>query len=111
MLADSIINLGWLALRPMFTSILRRYPQLGESLCQGRIFTALNASRGTYEPLEEIEDSSDAQNLTTLPNLQTRKLSRSSLPEPDAPPHHLINNRISTLGFVLSIVLCILAVH
>ena len=111
MLADSVVNLGWLALRPMITSILRRHPHMGESLRQGRIFAILNASRGTYAPLEEIEDSSDAQTLTTIPNLQTRKLSQSSIPEPDAPPHQLINNRISTIGFILSIVLCILAVH
>ncbi|MCJ1477390.1 hypothetical protein MMC13_006061 [Lambiella insularis] len=100
MLADSIVNLGWLVLRPTLYYASRYIHELPSRL-KDRSFPSSASSRGTYAPLT-----------TTLSTSRDRPSKESdSLPEPDAPPEHLISNRIVYLGLLASIGLCVAATH
>ncbi|KZF25227.1 oligopeptide transporter-like protein [Xylona heveae TC161] len=142
MLVDSIISLGWLALRPVVTHGSRFMKGIHQSIRQDGLVPTLKASLPTkgykYMQLNNGDSETDA-----LANRQpTDALRRESsahetgedgthrpiparapssypgmhepvdeLPEVDAPPEHLISNRVVVIGLVVSIAFCIIAIH
>lgn len=108
MLADSLVSLGWLILRPLISYSRRYGPALRRKLRERSwkdIFTFkfLYDDSTSYAPLgSETFDPSDP--IASIKN-------DSSQNEIDAPPEHLVSNRTTIIGLVLSLVLCIGAVH
>ncbi|KAL9610064.1 MAG: hypothetical protein Q9167_005201 [Letrouitia subvulpina] len=99
MLADSVINLGWLALRPLiqygplFMSEFRERARRGEL---SKIFRLNYLSKGSYTVLSSSDESSNRKPKTV-----------SDEPEIDAPPSQLVSNRLVLFLLVLSIAFCI----
>ena len=112
MLADSVVSLGYIALRPLFMhggeymGEARRYIKRGD---WKRLRQIIARDQG-YSPVAGSHEASTTLEYTgpmssTYPNGQSDD--DKDLPEPDAPPEHLISNRTVWIGLVLSIVLCI----
>lgn len=104
MLADSVVSLGWLLLRPLIFYGPSYYHQARERWQKDSLLSVFHFDRltkGDYTALM----SSDNQGLR--PNDQ--ELSEAA--EPDAPPHHLVSNKTVTILFTLSIVICVLAIR
>ena len=102
MLADSVVSLGWLLLRPIILHSPMWYAQLrGKIRGQGHTNTLAPShhSPASYTPLARSET-----NLTI-------KTATDFSPEPDAPEHHLVSNRTTLIFFILSIIICILALR
>jgi len=101
MLADSIVSLGWLLLRPIvqygptiYTTNLTQIRRNGFS----SLFHLPTQSQGSYTLLRPT-----ATNSPTNPP-------KPSDPEPDAPPHHLVSTRTFLSLFTLSLLLCLFAI-
>ena len=96
MLADSVVNLGWLMLRPLIHNVPSYFETLKERYRQGR-FSALN--RGDYTALTP-RSTSDSKALRT-----------NESAEPDAPAHQLVSGRTIHTVLILSILLCIFSIR
>jgi OPT family oligopeptide transporter len=106
MLADSIINLGWLIVRPLVAIVRLYYPTAKETFYSHtwRELLTLNISSQThYTSLSS--GGTPANPITAV------KQHLASSSEPDAPPEHLISTRTTLIGLVASLVLCVVAVH
>ncbi|OAL52309.1 OPT superfamily oligopeptide transporter [Pyrenochaeta sp. DS3sAY3a] len=105
MLADSLINLGWLVVRPLI-GIGRLYlPTLKETFQSHTWKELFTLNITTKQRYERLSDGTPANPLTAI------KHHLAEGAEPDAPPEHLISNRTTTIGMIASLVLCIIAVH
>ncbi|KAJ4360567.1 OPT super [Didymosphaeria variabile] len=105
MLADSLVNLGWLALRPLLAIGKLYYPpakEIYDTHTWKQIFT-LNITR--QPAYTQLSDGTSANPIAAM----KQYLSEDS--EPDAPPEHQISNRTTTIGLILSLVACIAGVH
>ncbi|CAF9913069.1 MAG: hypothetical protein ALECFALPRED_008622 [Alectoria fallacina] len=96
MLADSIVSLGWLLLRPLILYAPSYFDTLRERYRRGRLSSL---RRGDYTAL--------APSSTSDP--KTSKGEED--PEPDAPAHHLVSNKTVLILLVLSIILCIFSIR
>ena len=96
MLADSLVSLGWLVLRPLIHYAPSYFETLRERYRQGRL-SAL--SRGEYTVLAP-RSTSDSK---TLHNKEAA--------EPDAPAHHLISNTTILVLLIVSILLCMFSIR
>ena len=96
MLADSVVSLGWLILRPLILYAPPYFGTLRERYRRGHL-SALK--RGDYTALapSSRSDSKSSQD--------------NGAAEPDAPAHHLVSNKTVLILFILSIVLCIFAIR
>ncbi|PSK54776.1 hypothetical protein B9Z65_3865 [Elsinoe australis] len=108
MLADSIISLGWLVLRPSINLAKEYAPRVRDSYRRGTLgqdmHRILRPDRlKDYAPIP-IPGSSEGSD--GLP-----KKSADSESEPDAPPEHLIGVRTTVVGLILSLIVCVGAVH
>ena len=104
MLADSIVSLGWLILRPVIQHSPHYVREVREHIKSGNYSSLLGlsspSSKGAYTPLSDTISASQAPDQKP-----------TSLSEPDAPPEHLVSNRVVYLGLFASIALCIGATH
>jgi OPT family oligopeptide transporter len=104
MLADSLVSLGWLILRPIILygpSFVRHCKQsVKDSNLRNILKFDSNASKG-YAAVSGSEDV----DTPTVAKFQAAQ------EEADAPPHHLISARTTWIGLVLSLGLCVGAVH
>jgi uncharacterized oligopeptide transporter (OPT) family protein len=101
MLADSLVNLGWLILRPLFRYLTTQLPSWRD----------FKASNNWKELL--ISSFSDTTQYTALRGDDTAS-SRTSIyssTEDRAHPQHLISHKITIIGLVLSCIACIGGVH
>lgn len=108
MLADSLVSLGWLVLRPLISYGRIYLPKLRETLHEHtwkEILTLNIRFRKGYSLL------SDGSSPNSTDPVTASKHHLSSDAAPDAPPAHLISNRTTVIGLVLSLGLCIIAVH
>ena len=114
MLADSLVNLGWLILRPIIkyspywmASLRERFSFEDSSsmTSPGAVYMRLRDS-ATATGIEESEESS-------LRHRSNTKMTEAQddVSEPDAPPEHLVSNKVVIIGFCLSIVFCVIGVH
>ena len=102
MLADSIVSLGWLVLRPLILYGPELYAGLRERITHhgfASLFHIVRDDKGNYTPLTPSQTHSST------------KASKEMDPEPDAPPHHLVSNRTTLILFVLSIIVCIVSIR
>ena len=100
MLADAVVNLGWLVLRPA-------------------IFYGPQFAKDTKERYKQSYDVKEFvwSHLSSSPHDYSRvgdegnsKRERDDMPD-DAPPHHLISGRAVSIWLVISLVLCVVCVH
>jgi len=116
MLADSVISLGNIALTPLvkhrgeilgdIRSIIRKWDW------KGLLHIGSGKAGGAYAPLQEeastpLEEA--GPNSQEGPALSDEEI--KALPEPDAPPEHLVNNRTVWIGLVLSMVFCVTSIR
>ncbi|OCT49010.1 putative oligopeptide transporter [Cladophialophora carrionii] len=107
MLADAIVNLGWLILRPTI-----RY---GPDWVQAAKEHYSNSS-SWYELLLGKQVTGYIA-LATTPSVSqspsTTKATRTPSDEPpdDAPPHHLVSNRTVAILLPLTLVICVVCIH
>lgn len=114
MLADSIISLGWLVLRPLITRGPRWYNEARERLRNGGVCKCLGlrkSGRGSYTALGSSEHSVSHLLRSRSTSQTKRKLEMDEIPELDAPPAHLVPNRVVLALLILSIAFCILAIR
>jgi len=105
MLADSLVSLGWLLLRPVVTVVRAYYPTAKENFQSHtwkEIFTLNITSKPQYTQLSDG---------TSVNPLEAIKQHLAEGNEPDAPPEHLVSNRTTIIGLIASLVLCVIAVH
>ncbi|KAL3421054.1 OPT oligopeptide transporter [Phlyctema vagabunda] len=116
MLADSVISLGYIALRPI---IVHGPEYLGgiSYKIQKRDWKGL-LNIGPINDPQGYSAIADGEEVAT-PLTQTFSSSGDALaaqklmdlPEPDAPPEHLVSNSTVTVGLILSIIFCILCIR
>ena len=111
MLADSLVNIGWLVLRPLISNGPQWAAGLRDAVHHGS-FPLVSNSKGNYAPLTPVPNHSQGTSSYRVDALDHgAKHPGNDLPEPDAPPEHLVSNRIVYPGFLVSIIICIAAVH
>lgn len=105
MLADSLVSLGWLVLRPLISIGRLYYPTAKETFRSHtwRELLTLNITR--KQRYTQLNSDTTEGPITTI----KRHLAAGE--EPDAPPEHLISNRTTILGLIGSLILCVIAVH
>ncbi|KAL1598979.1 OPT superfamily [Paraconiothyrium brasiliense] len=105
MLADSLVSLGWLGLRPLL-AIGRLYYPPAKEIYDTHTWKQLLTLDITRQPAyTQLSDGTSANPITAI----KQHLSEDS--EPDAPPEHQISNRTTIIGLILSLVACIAGVH
>jgi len=99
MLADAVVNLGWLVLRPTIyygpqfvRSTTTRYRQSSDF--KDFVLSHIYKSNQDYSRVDVQEHSKIA-----------------SEPPEDAPPHHLISNKAVAIWLPISMILCVVCVH
>ncbi|KAL5115887.1 OPT superfamily [Pleosporales sp. CAS-2024a] len=108
MLADSLVSLGWLILRPVISMGKLYYPTAKETFqthSWKQLFTLNLARKHRYTQLSSDTSATQGPPMTAI----KRHLAQGQ--EPDAPPEDLISNRTTIIGLIASLVLCVVAVH
>ncbi|EKD14645.1 OPT oligopeptide transporter [Drepanopeziza brunnea f. sp. 'multigermtubi' MB_m1] len=117
MLADSVISLGYIALRHVVMNSGGFMTEVRQSI-RRRDWKALfqiglsKPTRGYTAITGEGEDAPTplAENGPNLTGFATTEEIKD-LPEPDAPPEHLVNDSTFWVGLVLSIVFCVASIR
>lgn len=118
MLADSIISLGFIALKPVVLHggdyAVNTYSRLKKGEWKTLLdFIPGQSSKG-YAPVSGGEVSSTALTRTSSSHDDLTDISSEDikdLPEPDAPPEHLVSNKTVWIGLTLSILFCIATIR
>lgn len=120
MLADSIINLGYIALRPLiihgpgYVGEARRKIKRGDWKGLLQVDVKKSSSKG-YAPLTggdaNANAGTDRDSQDESRDLSLALVDTKSLPEPDAPPEHLVNNMTVWVGLIISIVFCVASIR
>ena len=100
MLADSVVSLGWLLLRPVILHGPHYLAQMREHIKHNSVpslFHNTGRSKGAYTVL-----SSPSSPTPSRPEVDE---------EPDAPNEHLVSTRTTLILFIFSVILCVIAVH
>jgi OPT family oligopeptide transporter len=105
MLADSLVSLGWLLLRPLI-AIVRLYYLTAKDTFQSHTWRELFTLNITHKQRYTQLNSDTTEGPVTAIK---RHLAEGQ--EPDAPPEHLISNRTTIIGLIGSLILCVVAVH
>lgn len=105
MLADSLISLGWLILRPSIALARIYYPTVRDNFRRHTWTDIFTFNTSINQGYSQLNDGSSANPITAI----KRHLAEEG--EPDAPPEHLISTRTTVVGLILTIVICIIAVH
>jgi len=112
MLADAIVSLGWLILRPTITLVRTYGPAARESFARGTwredIRKMTTQSMRGYSPVHMDEPGSPTEENH---NGLLKATSTNNIPEPDAPSEHQIGVKTTVVGLFLSLVVCVAAVH
>lgn len=114
MLADSIISLGWLILRPLIEHGPRWYHEAREHLGSNtirRFFSFQQAGRGSYTALEASERLGSNDLRSRSASNSRRRTGKDEPIEMDAPPEHLVPNRVVLGLLILSVAFCVLAIR
>ena len=98
MLADAIISLGWLLLRPTIEHGPALFAMLRQKSKDEGFASLFHLSSYQHAKYQPLQNSSDPQKL-------------EDVPEPDAPSNHQVSNRLVAILFVLSVIICIFAVR
>lgn len=118
MLADSVVNIGWLALRPLIRYGPQWMASVRDTAHHGDLRSVMTP-KTIYSRLQNSDTSTSMSHLnpdhtqeaSDALHHDTLKAAVEDLPESDAPPEHLVNNWIVFGGFVVAIGLTIAGVH
>ncbi|RDL37230.1 Uncharacterized protein BP5553_04663 [Venustampulla echinocandica] len=118
MLADSVVSLGYIGLQPLVRYGPRYIRQARRKITKGGWrgllqIGAVKSKRG-YAPLTGREEVPTPLAETGSRTPEAASLSEediNNLPEPDAPPEHLVNTSTVWIGLVLSIVFCVFTIR
>jgi OPT family oligopeptide transporter len=105
MLADSLISLGWLVLRPLIAYSRAYYPTSKEIFLSHSWKELFTFNITTKQSYTQLPNGASTNPVTAI----KQHLAEDN--EPDAPPEHLISTRTTVISLVLSLILCIVAVH
>lgn len=105
MLADSLVSLGWLVIRPLIALARLYYPSAKEIFHSHTWRELLIFNISARPGYTSLSDGTNANPIAAV------KQHLDSSSEPDAPPEHQISTRTTLIGLVSSLVLCIIAVH
>ncbi|KAF2726024.1 OPT superfamily oligopeptide transporter [Polychaeton citri CBS 116435] len=113
MLADAIVSLGWLVLRPCIWYAQLYLPPFVQG-CRDKglkrhISNLTHRKTQRYSPVSLV--NSDAASNEGEPNGKTSHFAFSTEDEYDAPPHHLISKKVTLVALALSLVFCAFAVQ
>ncbi|KJY01773.1 OPT oligopeptide transporter like protein [Zymoseptoria brevis] len=112
MLADAIVSLGWLILRPTIWYSRQYGPQIVEGIKRNGVRKfAVNLARPVmrgYSPVN-LEDPVDSDAAALLQRQKSAPLDEEE--EYDAPPEHQIGAKTTLTGLALTLVFCIFAVQ
>ena len=116
MLADSLISLGWLILRPLVLRAPRYFAKIKDPVGRGSFRSYFHLDwlkRDGYTALRTSSESASLGHQTSNTYEPETDFSSQSedLPEVDAPPEHLVSNRMVVILAILSIGVCILSVR
>ncbi|KAI4255572.1 MAG: hypothetical protein LQ352_002516 [Teloschistes flavicans] len=114
MLADSIISLGWLVLRPVIAHGPHWLKTSKEHMRNSSIGNSLGirrSERGSYTVLASSEQFGSPNRQSRSASQSQGGLAKDEPPEADAPPAHLIANRTVLILLVLSIAFCVFAIR
>ena len=117
MLADSVVSLGWLTVRPLLLHTPHYYARVRELAKSSRRLDMLRFGRTKNVDYTAVASSESSTALTprdshSSQHQATREdVNDKDLPDVDAPPEHLVSDRVVIIGLVLSILVCIIAVH
>ena len=98
MLADAIISLGWLILRPLLLQGPAYYSAFRENIDRHGLASAIKLPFTTQQK--------DGYAPLTPSQTNTTSKTKQSAPDADAPPKHLVSNRLTLILFILTIILC-----
>jgi OPT family oligopeptide transporter len=114
MLADSVISLGFIALKPVIVHVIQYIreaaPKIQKGEWKGLLDIKLRKYPYGYAPVSRGEVASapladTASSCRQHSEISTEEL--KDLPEPDAPPEHLVGTKTVYIGLLLSIIFCI----
>ncbi|KAF1922546.1 OPT superfamily oligopeptide transporter [Didymella exigua CBS 183.55] len=105
MLADSLVSLGWLVLRPLIALARSYFPTAKETFRSHTWRELLTFNISRRQRYAVLSDGTSTNPIAAV----KQHLNDSS--EPDAPPEQLISTRTTLIGLVSSLVLCAVAVH
>jgi uncharacterized oligopeptide transporter (OPT) family protein len=121
MLADSIVSLGYIALLPV---VMHGREYIGEARrnikrrhWKDLLQTTLGNSRMGYSPVAGGQDAPASLDYTEPASSSYSSINVASsgpdkdLPEPDAPPEHLVSNKTVWIGLALSMIFCVVSVR
>lgn len=124
MLADSVISLGWLVVRLLISHAPQILAEMKDQARKGnwkeifrthksKGYTSLNAAEPSTCLTPTISNTNHSQHSTNddISKQSPAPDSTKDIPEEDAPPEHLVSNTTVGIGLVLSILICILAIH
>jgi uncharacterized oligopeptide transporter (OPT) family protein len=121
MLSDSIISLGYIAFSPIAKHGGEYIQEAGRKLkrrdWKGLLTISVRKSSKGYAPILGSEQSARPLSETGPGSQEDPPIMSLSLddlkdlPEPDAPPEHLVNSRTVWIGLVLSIIFCIFSIR
>lgn len=117
MLADSVVSLGWLTIRPLLLHIPHHYALVQQLAKSGRLLDMLRFGRSKTVDYTAVASSESSTALTPRKSHSSAHraargdVSDKDLPDVDAPTEHLVSNRVVFVGLILSILVCIAAVH
>ena len=104
MLADSVVSLGWLVLRPLILYGPSYHRDIRERISRKGFVSAFHINRlkkGNYTALAPSGTSSSQADSKNLHDAA----------EPDAPPEHLVPTRTVLVLLTISIIICILSIR
>jgi OPT family oligopeptide transporter len=104
MLADSLVSLGWLMLRPIILYGPAFIRHCKQSFQNSNVGDILNFDSNAGKGYAAVSGSEDVDTPTVAKFQGAEE-------EADAPPHHLISARTTWIGLALSLGLCVGAVH
>ncbi len=124
MLADSVISLGWLIIRPLLFHAPRILAEMRDRARRGnwkeifgprksKGYTALNVTEPSTRLPHTISNTNHSLRSTNkdTPKRSPATDSDKDVPDEDAPAEHLISNTTVAISLLLSILVCILAIH
>jgi OPT family oligopeptide transporter len=118
MLADSVISLGFIALKPIFVfsnDYLREvHRKMTKGEWKGLLTITPSKSLKGYAPVSGGEEVSPVPSSITSSCEMHSEMSNEEtkdLPDPDAPPEHLVGGKTVYLGLFLSILFCIATIR
>ncbi|KAI9746171.1 MAG: hypothetical protein M1818_000852 [Claussenomyces sp. TS43310] len=122
MLADSVISLGFIASQPLYHYGILHVGKTWKRLVTGHWEPVINIGQpengytpvngeGFSTPLTTRDSNSNLYDSLDHTSAHSPiAICRESMPDADAPPEHLIGNRVVWFGLLLSIVFCIISI-